>query len=71
MPDNNCPFREYLFDNAMWSSRGAFRCISRGRQPTDASMRYYDFPICSEVDKSKCSWYQNHAPKNLELSLTN
>ena len=43
------PYREWLFDDALHSSRGAYRCMIR-YGPEDANLKTYDYAICDYKD---------------------
>jgi hypothetical protein len=55
MTDKNCPYIEYLFDNGLRATTGAYRCPTQGLQPEDANYKTWDYPICYETNHKECS----------------
>jgi hypothetical protein len=53
----NCPYSEFLFDNLLRTSTGAYRCLVQGLQPEDVNYKTFDYMICKESNHKECSLF--------------
>ena len=61
MTDKICPFVEYLFDNLLKTTTGAYKCNVQGIKPEDANLKTFDYPTCNNKSGyEECSVFQKN-----------
>ena len=67
IPDINCPYMKYLFDNLLRTDTGANRCLVQGLQPEDVNYKTYDYPVCNLTNHEECQFFKQN---KLETALS-